>query len=358
MTPLERPSLARITADLLQGAIESGEYGHFLPGLRPLSRKVQVSIPVLSNAIYLLQEQGLVQTAPGKRTRILSQHRKNKTTEEPQTIIFLTFTRNWIAGYSHYQAVIDELQGRKFAVQVIEIRDASLEQQLVEINGVLEQIRAACWVLIGAPAEIQRVFASQRLPCILDGIAAPGVALPDFEVDFEALYRHAVRHLQNLGHRRIVLLAAAHSERINPRSFEVFRSVVRSRIPKGERWEPVRTFDGSPEETRTVLERLFLTGQPRPTALMVTSVNRVASTMTWLMQHGFRIPEDVSIISRDYEEILEYLHPLPTVYCQPPTAPRRFVRGILKSLERKQPHRQIRLIPSFRDGKSTAPSSE
>ncbi len=355
MNPLVRPSLASEVAATLRDAIRAGEFGTQLPGLRPLSRELKVSLPVILDAVHLLREEGLLETGRGRRPRILKPAPGLATTgEKPRQLVFLTFTKNWITGSEYYQVVASELQELGFHIRSYECLGPSRKQQLAELEALVAYESAECWVLFGSPAEVQHFFSERRLPCMLDGVAVEGVVLPDFNVDFQALYRHAVHFLQGKGHRHIALVSAEHSRRVNPRSFEVFREAVLERIDPGERWEPVEVFDGSPEGLVQTLERIFLHRKPIPTGLLVATEKRVAGTLTWLMKNSFRVPEDVSLISRDYSESLEYLYPRMAHYRQLAATPKRFVRAILGCIDRRRRAQSTRIIPDFHPGRSVA----
>ncbi len=342
-------------AHCLRDAIQHREFLHQLPGVRKISHDLQVSIPTVLGALRVLESEGLVRSQPGKRAQIISSKRPpSKREVKPRRIVFLTFARNWIAGSDYYANVLHDL--RKLGIHILHLECLSTSKALLQKR--LQELTAAekpdCWVLLGPPEEAQAFFARARLPCIIDGVAVEGLPLPDFEVDFVALYRHAVNHLQRQGHRRICLVTTKHSAGINPASIEVFRDCVKKSLPPGEAWEPIRLYDGTTTDFTRLLRVLFPDAASAPTALVVAHTKRVAGVMTWLMREGFRIPRDVSLISRDYDDTLESLYPLPAHYRQPPSAAKRFTRAILTLLDKRHIRTHYRVMTEFVEGRTVA----
>lgn len=346
-----RHSIVSEVADSLRDAIHNREFLDHLPGVRKLSASLHVSIPTILAAIRVLETEGLLQSHPGKRTRILpGRKRAGARRKKVPQVVFLTFTSNWISGSEYYQAVLHDLREMGIGIRIFECVYASqkiVQKELEELTTVEDP---DCWVLLGPPADVQSLFARKQKPCIIDGVTIPGLPLPDFEVDFSALYRHAVNHLQRSGHRNICLLTTRHSAGINPESINVFRAAVQKLLPDGQHWESVRTYDGTAEEFTRLLEGLFSAHKPPPTALVIAKVNRVAGAMTWLMNQGLKVPGDISIISRDHDDILECLCPLPAHYRQPPSVANRFVRAILAILEKRHIRSHYRVMTEFVEG--------
>lgn len=343
-----RSSIVNETAQSLREAISNREFSEQLPGVRKLSQDLRVSIPTILKAIKILEIQGVVYSQPGKQTIIAqSDGRRILPVKHVPTVIFVTFHSNWISDGQYYKDIIRELTELGISVQTIEYTNRSknyIHQNLIKL---ISSKRVDCWVLLGSPPNVQELFASKRLPCILDGIAVDGLKLPDFEVDFNAMYRHAINHLQTHKHRRICLLISKQSADINNKSIAVFREAVQKKIPDGLVWEPVHFHNDTSLNIKSILHSLFYKNKVRPTALVIATVKHTVTAMTWLMSHGVRVPEDVSIICRDYDDILECLHPRPAHYRQPRSAAKRFIRCILAVINKKHARRNVRIMTDF-----------
>jgi len=346
----QRNSIVSSATESLREAIRLGEFSKHLPGVRKLSNDLHVSIPTILKAIHALEKEGIVRSEPGRRTSILSPAKRTKGGKlAAQKVVFLTFSKNWTVAGEYYQIVINELKELGISVRIHECESKNRTMLPGNLHEVISQ-PADCWVLLGAPPAVQTFFANSQLACLLDGIAVEGLALPDFDVDLEALFRHSINYLLNRGHRRICLINAEHTARLNPKSMEVARDALRKGAPDLSAWDPIRTYDGSTEQFKNLLHSLFFRKNLAPTALIISMGKRVATAMMWLMSHGLRIPEDVSIISRDCDEFLECVHPLPAHYRQPPSAAKRFVRAILAVINKRHSRRHTRIMTVFYPG--------
>ena len=122
------------------------------------------------------------------------------------------------------------------------------------------------------------------------------------QVDVEALGRHAAAEASRLGHRHI--------------AYVVFDPAVASSVNtlKGLRQltlaggKPGRVSLISDDETAAGMRRSLasvMTGTDPATLLMLTGPGQALSAQGILREMGLRVPEDVSLIVRDHEPILE-----------------------------------------------------
>src|SRR5690606_30855797 len=103
-------------------AIVAGEFKEHLPGVRKLSRDLHVGIPTILGAIKVLEGEGLLQSAPGKRTCVIpGKTRPQQTRDRARQVVFITFASNWIAGSHYYQSVLNELSELAISVRVFEL---------------------------------------------------------------------------------------------------------------------------------------------------------------------------------------------------------------------------------------------
>jgi len=93
-----------------------------------------------------------------------------------------------------------------------------------------------------------------------------------------------------------------------------------------------------------------------PTAFVLSNSFSYLTAASYLASLGKRIPEDISLISRDQEPFLEHLHPLPSRYYY---SPLKFSRAMFHALEeamrqRKKFLSRVRNMPDFLSGESVA----
>ncbi len=351
-----RYSLVSNVAHSLRTAIETGEICEFLPNVRVLSRELSVSIPTILAAVRILTDEGLVEVRQGYPTKILSSVRPaHARAEAAQRVVFLGFSAENIETSGYFREVAEQL--RKLGCVV------ELHQFVKKVPGLkardLERFsageRVGCWVLIGAPPRVQEMFADRKLPCLIGGgVAGQGLSIPDFEVDYCAVYRHAAHQLLNLGHQRIHLLIEERSANKNPASLEAFVSAVRERHPDQNHRSLIKTHDGSTSQIKSLLDSLFAPHE-KPTALFVALVSHLVLAQSWLMGRGYRIPQDVSLICRDCDEVIQYLDPLPAHYSHSEKQSSRLLVRTISSVLNKLPTKKHTLVmPEFVKGESLA----
>ena len=73
---------------------------------------------------------------------------------------------------------------------------------------------------------------------------------------------------------------------------------------------------GSEDRVISVIEKIFVP-QKLPTALFCFSDEVAIEVMSWIMKHGYRIPEDVSVVSFDGIPFSERITPSLSTISQP-----------------------------------------
>jgi LacI family transcriptional regulator len=96
--------------------------------------------------------------------------------------------------------------------------------------------------------------------------------------------------------------------------------------------------------------------KPAPTALLVTNVFHFLTVISGLAQMGYRVPTDISVVSRDGEPYLSYLVPTPTHYrCDPRSFAKALMAPVLQLLENVTiTKRVIHIMPEFKAGQPIA----
>jgi len=155
-------------------------------------------------------------------------------------------------------------------------------------------------------------LASRKVPLVLvdAGPDRPGVSL--LEVDYNHGIRQGVRHLVELGHRRIAFISGPkrlHSAKLR---LDAFVNALRECgiVPK-QSWivEGDHALDGG----ITAMHQLLAT-KPRPTAVMCSNDMTAMGVLHTLYREGLRVPDDLSVIGFDDIQIARVtMPPLTTV---------------------------------------------
>jgi DNA-binding LacI/PurR family transcriptional regulator len=97
--------------------------------------------------------------------------------------------------------------------------------------------------------------------------------------------------------------------------------------------------------------------QPPPTALLVANAFHFVAVVTRLMQMGWKVPQEISVVSRDDDPFLSFILPTPARYlASPHTMAKTLLRPVLELLDGGVvTHRSIRIMPDFIKGDSLGP---
>jgi DNA-binding LacI/PurR family transcriptional regulator len=171
----------------------------------------------------------------------------------------------------------------------------------------------------------------RHLPFVALALGVDDKSIPTIGIDNVAGASMAARHLAELGHRRFAVLGTEFyegggaglltGEQVRNAAFST------SRDRAFGYWQTLAEFGVAPEsmpvyETqdvasiRTAVAAIFAAPQP-PTAILAMSDRVALVAMEWLIEHGVRVPEDVSIVGFDGVREAELSNPALTTIVQP-----------------------------------------
>jgi DNA-binding LacI/PurR family transcriptional regulator len=196
---------------------------------------------------------------------------------------------------------------------------------------------------------MQRWFTEHQLPCVVLGSCYPQIALPSVDTNYVAVCRHAVGQFLTHGHRRIVLLNPPPGAAGDMKAEAGFlEAVQKTSLPNVE--ARIVHHDGTVRSVCSRLDWLMRSPAP-PTALLVSRAQHVLTVLGHLLLCGFRVPEDVALISRDDDSFLEIVVPSLARYSGNPevfaTKLSRVVLGIVRGKHTADEHR---IMPNFVPG--------
>jgi len=207
---------------------------------------------------------------------------------------------------------------------------------------------ASAWLVLSAEEAMQRWLKAQNLPCLILGSSIPGVSLPSVDADFHATCRHAGALLWRKGHRRIALVLP------NSHLGGDIASEAGLREALGQM--PGATFkmlhhDATTSGVCRVIDDSLKSANP-PTAYIVGRSAHVLTVMMHLMRRGKRIPQDVAVLARDSDPILDATSPNVSRYS---SEPKQLAARLITALRQLADHGTlstptVRLIPVYRAG--------
>jgi LacI family transcriptional regulator len=157
-----------------------------------------------------------------------------------------------------------------------------------------------------------RLLTELGLPFVLHGRTVSDVKHAWLDIDNEGAFRHATKHLLDLGHTRIGLINGEARFTYAADRERGFRDALAGR---GLAADPA--FMGNGQMTDEVGYRFterFLAVRPRPTALLVSSMMMALGAFRAIRAAGLELGRDVSMIAHD--DVFPFLNPdrmLPTM---------------------------------------------
>ncbi|MBL8830888.1 MAG: LacI family DNA-binding transcriptional regulator [Rhodospirillales bacterium] len=163
------------------------------------------------------------------------------------------------------------------------------------------------------PQGVSRSLFDANVPIVAACETIPGAAIPQVEVDNRAASRAAVRHLVELGHRRIGYLSGPSINVLDKARRAGFMDVLGSLRPAAV-WEGDFTFAAGVGAARRMLD---MPATRRPTAVFAANDEMAIGFLKTAHAAGMSIPDDLSIVGFDAIEYAEYCEPTLTTIYQP-----------------------------------------
>ncbi len=157
-----------------------------------------------------------------------------------------------------------------------------------------------------------RTLLDADVPIVAACEIIPGGRFPQVEVNNREAARTAVRHLVDLGHRRIGYVSGPSANLLDKARRAGFRDALAG--GKATIWEGDFTFAAGAAAGSAMLK---LTTKERPTAIFAANDEMAIGVLKTVRAAGLRVPEDLSIIGFDAIEYAEYCEPALTTVYQP-----------------------------------------
>lgn len=319
-------------------ALEAGRWTRDLPGERKLCEILQVSRVTIRPALQELERLGWIENSPGQRRRITRPSRTKSAPSRGGKIVLVSPLP--IQSIEPFVLLgldlLRELLARRDLLLEIETRpkcfvarpEASLEQ-------LCRDFRPNVWLLWRSTREIQGWFRRRGVRHVVVGTAFEPAASPSVDIDHVATARHAAATFGRMGHTRVAVVVANSTTAGDKASVEGFIGGAREFDGGGLQADTIR-HDGTAADVFRWVDRI-MKHSPRPTGIFSAGGMQTIAIMTRLLQLGIRVPEEVSVISRDDDPALDFVTPAPARYHRPPI---KFARGVFRQIER-----QLSVVP-------------
>ena len=344
-----RSSLAEQAAEVLTEAIVSGRISDPLPGEVQLSEELKISRPTLRRAILILARKGLVVTAKGKRTRIVT-HKARRSNNVPSVCFIVSVPRHSTA--TILSPLLDEV---KFALTAEDVAwDSVYESQLngprpePRLKEIVASRRGACFVLLNSSPALQQWFAQSGEAVLIMGSCHEGVDLPSIDLDYRAVGWHAAGQLVKCGHTNILLLEPP-GRMAGVSATEAAVREYMANVP-GTRIDVLQISSGN------VLAAFgrHVRGPNAPTAVLACRAELALSVLGAAQQFGKPIPREFSLLARDDHPVFDVIAPQITRYaCNLHAMARKTLRLIHSLLQGAPPRSKTTLVfPTFFAGQT------
>jgi LacI family transcriptional regulator len=356
----QRNSLVSQVVETIQSGIDKNVWREWLPGERALAESLHVSRNTLRTAIALLERTGVVRAEHPLGTRIVTK-RGRPGAGKKRHVVALLMPEPITALRPKIALIVDELRGH---LAEIGFRLHLFHGEHYFATGATRRLQRLvadhphdCWILTLAPDRVKLWFQEQGIPCVVSGTCGPGLKLPFVDLDYHALCRHAAGRMTALGHKRVVFLTEKSTKAGDVASERGFVEGIESAGNRDAGGFVVRHQNTNNSVLKT-LDRLFHGGpaNPPPTAMFVANPHFYLLVLTYLHGLGLRVPADISLVCRDDDSFLNYIHPVPTRYSfDEALFARRLFKLIMQTVEGVHiVKKDIRIMPDYRKGATLA----
>lgn len=335
--------------------MESGVWGRQMPGEIALCNELQISRVTLRAALEQLKREGWFTSGRGRR-RMLVNRQTIKEVPVAKTAVALLSPiprQSMPAGVILQLVALREcLESVGHELSVVTSSAAYSQHPGRALEALHREHRPACYILYLSTGAMQRWFLERKISCLITGSCHPNVELPSIDIDYAAVCHHAVGRLVAAGKSNLALLMPHSDQAGNLESARGFLDAGSQLAHK-----KVNTFvanhDGTVESICRTIDRTIQGTMPC-NGLLVAKPPHVMTTICHLLRRGVRIPEEVSVISRDADPALDNL--VPSVACyqtDPAKFARRVARIVIDTINNgPRPHFVKRMMPTFFAGRT------
>lgn len=304
---MRKPIFVTITeqvATYLRDEIQRGRWKSTIPGVNELAPELGVNSKTAEAALQLLVKQGaLVPQGQGKPRRIV----KDFDSAPPAMRISIL---PYSPGERKINYLLDTRSKLQEAGHYVEVCNKDLQQLKMDpkrVARVVEKSDADAWVVVAGSREVIEWFEASKIATFALFGRARDLNLPHFAPDKVPAMREALRHLVDLGHRRIVLLTHEERRKPFPGKFE------RNYLEEMKRHNlSVGTFNLPDwEESQTGLQHCLkeLFRHTPPTALLISEASLFFAAQQFLSQNSLSAPKDLSIMCLDFDPVFSWCQP-------------------------------------------------
>lgn len=309
-TPQKISLIAQTKAVLLDG-MRQLRWEHELPGERILSRELRVSRWTLRAALAELGRTGYLKIAQGMPCVITTRAKQERVCQPPARKVVLVapaplsklrlFVSLWI---DELRIILNE-QGIQFTVH--DTPKAYGPNPKHALENLVAQHPNSDWLLLLSTQAMQMWFQARSEFVLIAGSRFEGIHMPAIDIASFEVGVHAAHTLLGLGHRRLALF----TPEISAAGVLATEAGLRQAIGKAKYAAATMTVTpcgSEPGDICRVVDRV-LCDVNRPTVLVWARAAWTLTAFSHLMRLKVRVPQDVSLLSIEWEPFLNMVVP-------------------------------------------------
>jgi LacI family transcriptional regulator len=192
---------------------------------------------------------------------------------------------------------------------VIGLTDDTIENELHYIDLFSNKLSVQGIIFMGQEWNDKHMEVIQKslTPVVLAGQISKFPSIPSVHVDNITASYEAVTYLLQNGHRNIGIIRAAHGPTIREDRYQGYlKALTDAGVSIEEKWvvESDLTVEGGRQAMATLLLQ-----EPLPTSVFCSTDSIAMGAISYLADHGYKVPEDFSIFGFDGLELSNLIRP-------------------------------------------------
>jgi LacI family transcriptional regulator len=192
---------------------------------------------------------------------------------------------------------------------VIGLTDGTVENELHYIDLFSNKLSVQGMIFMGQEWDERHLELIQKMltPVVLVGQISSFPSIPSVHVDNITASYEAVTYLLQSGHQKVAMIRAAHGQTIRKDRYQGYlKALSDAGITPEESW--VVESDLTVEGGRQAMADLIAHGS-MPTAVFCSTDSIAIGAISFLMDQGYKVPEDISVFGFDGLELSNLIRP-------------------------------------------------
>ncbi|MFU8848918.1 MAG: substrate-binding domain-containing protein [Opitutales bacterium] len=293
-------------AGYLRGELAGGRWEEQIPGREELAAELGVNARTAEDALRQLEREGvLVPQGVGRRRKIAL---PQEETAQRRLIIGMLLYDKEDRKLPHHVDLVHRMQETGYRMVYAERTMIEMGMDLGRVAREVEGLpKLDAWIVQGGSREILEWFIERDVPVIAEFGRFVGLPIAGVGVRKIPALQKAVRHLHELGHRRIVMLAREERRKPYPAAYEqAFLDELTTLGIRTGRYN-LPDWKNNTAAFHSCLDALFQ--HTPPTALLLNEAHLFVAAQQHLAHRGLVAPRDISIICDDPDRAFAWCHP-------------------------------------------------